>query len=147
MRLFDFLDYRAREQGDAEFATQGDWRITYREALEATNRQANALIGAGLQIGDRIGILSKNNIEYVLLYFAAAKAGVVPVPLNYRLAPAEWRYILNDAGAKLLIAAGDYPQAVDPIRNELTTVERFMAVDSPAAIGWDDYRGWIANQS
>jgi acyl-CoA synthetase (AMP-forming)/AMP-acid ligase II len=147
MRLFDFLDYRAREQADAEFAIQGDRRITYREALEATNRLAKALIGAGLGVGDRIGILSKNSIEYVLLYFAAAKAGVVPVPLNYRLAPGEWRYILNDAGAKLLIAAGDYPQAVDPIRNELMTVERFMAVDSPAATGWDDYRGWVANQS
>jgi acyl-CoA synthetase (AMP-forming)/AMP-acid ligase II len=146
MRLFDVLDFRAREQGDAEFAIQGDRHMTYREALQATNRLANALIGAGLQIGDRIGILSKNSVEYVLLYFAAAKAGVVPVPLNYRLAPGEWRYILNDASAKLLIAAGDYPQAIDPIRGELTAVERFVALDSPAAIGWDDYRRWVAEQ-
>jgi len=46
-------------------------------------------VRAGLQIGDRIAMLSKNSIEYVLLYFAASKAGVVPVPLNYRLAPAD----------------------------------------------------------
>jgi acyl-CoA synthetase (AMP-forming)/AMP-acid ligase II len=146
MRLFDLLDFRAREQGDAEFAIQGKRRITYADALEAANRLANALIGAGLRVGDRIGMLSKNSIEYVLLYFAAAKAGVVPVPLNYRLAPVEWRYILDDAGARLLIAAGDYPQALDPIRGELATVERYIALDSPPATGWDDYQRWVAEQ-
>jgi acyl-CoA synthetase (AMP-forming)/AMP-acid ligase II len=146
MRLYDFLDYRAREQSDAEFAIQGDRRMTYGQALEATNRLANALVDSGLQIGDRAGILAKNSIEYVLFYFAAAKAGVVPVPLNYRLAPAEWRYILDDAGAKLLIAAGDYPQAVDSIRGELATVERFVALDGAAGAGWEDYHSWIDGQ-
>src|SRR5712692_6095769 len=110
MRLHNFLDYQARERGDAEFAIHGNRRITYGEALAETNRLANAFVSAGLQIGDRIAMLSKNSIEYVLLYFAAARVGVVPVPLNYRLAPAEWRYILNDAGAKALFAAGEFPQ-------------------------------------
>ena len=146
MRLHDFLDYRAREHGEAEFAIQGNRRISYGEALAETNRLANAFVSAGLQIGDRIAVLSKNSIEFVLLYFAAAKAGVVPVPLNYRLAPVEWSYILKDAGAKLLIAAGEYPQAIDLIRGELTTVERFVAIDSPDAAGWDDYCRWVAGQ-
>ncbi|MGE5305074.1 MAG: AMP-binding protein, partial [Alphaproteobacteria bacterium] len=96
MRLHDFLDYHARERGDAAFAIQGNRKLTYREALAETNRLANALVNTGLQIGDRIAVLSKNSIEYVLLYFAASKAGVVPVHLNYRLAPPEWRYIIND---------------------------------------------------
>ena len=146
MRLHDFLDYRAREQGEAEFTIQGDRRLTYRDAQAETNRLANALAAAGLQIGDRIGILSKNSIEYVLLYFAAAKAGVVPVPLNYRLAPAEWRYILNDAGAKMLFAAGDYPREVDSIRSELNSVERWIAIDGPGASGWEDYHRFAAEQ-
>ena len=146
MRLHDFLDYRAREQGEAEFAVHGDRRLTYREAGAETNRLANALAAAGLQIGDRIGILSKNSIEYVLLYFAAAKAGVVPVPLNYRLAPDEWRYILNDAGAKMLFAAGDYPREVDPIRSELKSVERWIAIDEPGTSGWEAYHRFAADQ-
>ncbi len=73
MRLHDFLDYRAREQGDAEFATQGERRISYREALAETNRLAMTLVAAGLHAGDRIAVLSKNSIEYVLLYLAASK--------------------------------------------------------------------------
>ncbi len=146
MRLHDFLDYHARERGDAEFAVQGNRHVTYREALAEANRLANAFVSAGLRIGDRIAVLSKNCIEYVLLYFAASKAGVVPVHLNYRLAPLEWSYIINDAGAKLLIATGVYPQAVNPIRGELLTVERFVAIEGPGVLGWDDYHQWVADQ-
>lgn len=146
MRLHDFLDYRAREQGEAEFAIQGNRRITYRAAQAEVHRLANALIGSGLQRGDRIAILSKNSIEYMLLYFAASQAGVVTIPLNYRLAPAEWSYILNDAGVKILFAAGDYPQDLEQIRSELKTIEQFIAIDRSDTPGWAAYQGFIADQ-
>src|SRR5574341_1641316 len=137
MRLHDFLDYRAQERGETEFAVHGDRRVTYREAQAETNRIANALASSGLQIGDRIAILSKNSIEFILIYLASARAGVVPVPLNYRLAPNEWSYIINHAGAKMLLAAGDFPPAIESIRNELKWVERFVAIDAPDAPGWE----------
>lgn len=146
MRLHDFLDYRAREQAEAEFAIHGDRRITYRAALAEVHRLANALIGCGLQPGDRMVILSKNSIEYMLLYFAASKAGLVTIPLNYRLAPAEWSYILNDAGAKILFAAGDYPGDVETIRSDLQTIEQFIVVDAPDIPGWETYQSFIADQ-
>jgi acyl-CoA synthetase (AMP-forming)/AMP-acid ligase II len=146
MRLHDFLDYQARERAEAEFAVHGNRRITYGEALAETNRLANTFVSAGLQIGDRISVLSKNCIEYVLLYLAASKAGVVLVPLNYRLAPAEWRYILNDAGSKLLLVASEFIPALEPSRGELETVERFVALDGPVTSGWDDYHTWVAGQ-
>ncbi len=145
MRLHDFLDYRAREHPDEEFAVQGDRRLSYGEALLEVNRLANAFVAAGLRVGDRIAVLSKNSIEYALLYYGASKAGVVPVPLNYRLAPPEWTYIVNDAGAKLLIAAGEYVEAVQSIREELGSVERFVALDATGD-GWDDYRAWVGGQ-
>lgn len=150
MRLHDFLDYRAREQGEVEFAIHGDRRITYREAQAEIHRLANALVGFGLQPGDRMAILSKNSIEYMLLYFAAAKAGLVTIPLNYRLAPAEWSYILNDAEAKVLFAAGDYAPDVETIRSELETIGQFIAIDGLGTLedlsSWETYRGFSANQ-
>jgi acyl-CoA synthetase (AMP-forming)/AMP-acid ligase II len=146
MRLHDFLDYHARERGDTEFAIQGNRRLCYCEALAQTNRLANALVSAGLRIGDRIAVLSKNSIEYVLLYFAASKAGVVPVHLNYRLAAPEWSYIINDAGAKLLLVGGEYSQAVEPIRSELRTVKRFVAINGAQASRWEDYHRWVASE-
>jgi len=146
MRLHDFLDYHAREHGDAEFAIQGDRRLIYRDALVQVNRLANAFVSIGLQSGDRIAVLSKNSIEYVLLYFAASKAGVVPVHLNYRLAAREWSYIINDAGTKLLLAGGDYPLALEAIRSELRTVEHFVALNGTQITPWEDYHQWVATQ-
>jgi len=114
MRLHDFLDYWAGARSGTEFAVQGERSLTYREALGAANRLANAFVAAGLRVGDRVADLSKNSIEYVLIYFAASKAGVAVVPLNYRLAAPEWTYILDDAQPRMLVAAGQYLTATAP---------------------------------
>lgn len=129
MRLHDYLDYRAREHAGDDFAIEGDRKLTYGEAAVQVNKLANAFVAAGLQAGDRIAVLSKNSIEFALTYYAASKAGVVPVPLNYRLAPPQWTYIVNDAGAKLLIAADDYVGAIDGARRELKSVQRFVGLN------------------
>jgi acyl-CoA synthetase (AMP-forming)/AMP-acid ligase II len=146
MRLHDFLDYWARERPKEEFAVQDSRRLTYGEALAQANALANACIEAGLQIGDRVAVLGKNSLEYALLYYGASKAGVVLVPLNYRLAPPEWCYIINDAQAKLLIATSEYVAAVDGIRSDLKAVERFVAIDASGALGWEEYRHWVSAQ-
>jgi acyl-CoA synthetase (AMP-forming)/AMP-acid ligase II len=143
VRLHDFLDYYAREQPGAEFAVHEDRRLTYGQAGSETNRIANAFIGAGLETGDRIAVLAKNCIDSVLLYYGAAKAGVVPVPLNYRLAPREWSYIVGDADAKLLIASGSYVEAVDKVRDELKSVDTFLALDAASRSGWASYGDFV----
>ncbi len=147
MRLYDFLDFRSREQSDAEFAVHGERRVTYHDALLQTNRIANALVNANLQIGDRIAILSKNSIEYMLLYFACAKAGVVPVPLNFRLAPTEWLYILNDSEAKIIFAARDFLNDVNSICDAAQFIQEYLAIDGERVDGWQDFRAWIQSES
>jgi acyl-CoA synthetase (AMP-forming)/AMP-acid ligase II len=144
MRLHDALDYHARERGDGDFAMQDGRRLSYREAGAATQRIAAALVEVGLQPGDRVAILSKNSIEYLLLYYAASRAGVVPVPLNYRLAPTEWAWIVDDAGVRLLIAAAEYVGAVEGIRGALGTVERFVAIGGGEPAGWTPWPAWLA---
>ena len=146
MRLHDHLDYWARERPDCEFAVQGDYRLTYGEALVAVNKLANAFVNSGLRQGDRIALLARNSIEYALLYYAASKSGVVPVPLNYRLAPPEWTYIVNDARARMFLVSGHHVEAVDALRGELRTVEHFICLDTTGAPGWDDYHGWVSAQ-
>jgi acyl-CoA synthetase (AMP-forming)/AMP-acid ligase II len=146
MLLHDFLDYWAREQPDTEFAIHQGWRTTYGQAREAANRLAHAFLGAGLQIGDRIAILAKNRVEYVLTYFAAAKTGVVPVPLNYRLTPPQWATILADAQARVLIAEHEFVDAIDLIRGDLRSVERFVTLDATRAPGWEIYSAWMVDQ-
>jgi acyl-CoA synthetase (AMP-forming)/AMP-acid ligase II len=145
MRLHDYLEYRARVQPDAEFAVMGDERLTYAEADAAANRVAHALEATGLEPGDRAAVLAKNCIEFLLFYYGASKAGVVPVPLNYRLAPPEWSWIANDAGAKLLLARGEFVQAIDSQRGELTGIEHFVALGAEAS-GWKEWESFLAGQ-
>jgi acyl-CoA synthetase (AMP-forming)/AMP-acid ligase II len=146
MYLHSFLDYWAREQPEAEFAVQNGQQVSYQEALVAVNRLANTLSDAGLQVGDRLAILAKNRVEYLYLYFAASKVGVVPVPLNFRLAPPQWAYIINDAQARLLICSEEYIEAINSLRGELETVKRFISLDPTDEPGWTSYRHWVALQ-
>ncbi|MAF37752.1 MAG: hypothetical protein CL696_02525 [Chloroflexi bacterium] len=48
---------------------------------------ANAFTSSGIKKGDQVAFLSKNSIEYAFMFYAGAKSGVVPVPMNYRLGP------------------------------------------------------------
>jgi acyl-CoA synthetase (AMP-forming)/AMP-acid ligase II len=143
MRLHDYLDYHARETPELEMVRCAGRTLTYGQAQAEANRIANAWIAAGLGVGDRVALLAKNCFEYPLFYYAASKAGVVPVPLNYRLAPPEWSYIVNDSGARMLIAQGELARALDPVRTELKSVERFVALGTAPA-GWESFVAWSA---
>ncbi|HTO52137.1 MAG TPA: long-chain-fatty-acid--CoA ligase [Myxococcota bacterium] len=146
MRLFDLFDWHARERPDAPYAWFAGRETSYGEALSRANRIANALVAEGLEPGARVAFLAKNCAEYGVFYMGAAKAGVVPVPLNYRLAPPEWSYIVNDARAELLFARGALVSAIDPVRGELASVRRCIALEARVP-GWDDYEHWLARAS
>lgn len=144
VRLFDLLDAGADQYPDREFAVHGARRLTYGEAVAASRRLARGLVERGLEAGDRVAVLSRNSIEMVLLYFAAARVGVVPVPLNHRLAAPEWRYIVDDARARAVFAAGEYIKAIDGLRSGLPSVERLVALDGAGRAGWQDLPEWMA---
>jgi len=76
--------------------------ISYRELDAACNAAARGLARAGLKPGDRIGILSLNRSEFVIALLGAMRAGVIPVPINVKLAADAIIYILQDAGAALV---------------------------------------------
>ena len=89
MRLHDYLNFNARENPEGEFALDSSRALTNAQAATEANQLANAFVAAGIEVGDRVAMLSKNSVEYAVFYFGASAAGAVPVPLNYRLAPAE----------------------------------------------------------
>jgi acyl-CoA synthetase (AMP-forming)/AMP-acid ligase II len=76
--------------------------IAYAELDRRTNRLANALLGLGLQPGERVAAWLEDRIEYVELYLAIAKAGLVMVPINARLRAGEAAHQLSDSGARAL---------------------------------------------
>ncbi|WP_419879185.1 long-chain-fatty-acid--CoA ligase [Brevibacillus centrosporus] len=82
---------------------EGDRRISYKECNAWVNKVARGLLALGLRHGDRLAILASNSIEFVLVYFACAKAGITIVPINLALHPHEVSYILQDSGAKAVV--------------------------------------------
>ncbi len=76
--------------------------VSYRELDAACDAVARGLVRAGLRAGDRIGILSLNRAEFVMTLLGAMRAGMVPVPVNIKLAADSVAFILGDAGARLV---------------------------------------------
>ena len=147
MRLHDFLDYWARERPGAEFAFAGGRSLTFAEAAAAANRLANRLVGVGCGKGTRVAVLARNAPWYPLLYFAAAKAGVVLLPLNCRLTPPEWLRILHDAQPAALIVGRDFVTSAGEIRGELEAVRHFAAEGEDDRPGWSALDRWLSDGS
>jgi len=75
---------------------------TFKEVDAACDACARGFVKAGLKAGDRIGILSLNRIEFVIVLFGAMRAGLVSVPINIKLAAESVAYILSDASARVV---------------------------------------------
>ena len=112
MLLHDYVDRWAAQRPDGEFAVQGERRTTWVQARDVSAGAACALRMAGLAPGDRCAVLARNAIEYLLLYVAASRAGVVLVPLNPRSTVAEWDQVVADAAAMLLVLGPGFAGAL-----------------------------------
>ena len=97
----------------------GEERWTYGALDAAANRLANALRSLGVREGDRVALLGKNSVEWVIAYFAAAKAGAILVPVSYWFKADELRFVLRDSGPRVLIAAAEFAALVDDVRGLL----------------------------
>ena len=81
---------------------------TYRELDVRSERLAAGFLGAGLRRGDRVATLTGSSPEHVVVFFACAKAGLILMPLNWRLAAPELAYQLEDAEPAVLLASDEH---------------------------------------
>ncbi|PTX64559.1 fatty-acyl-CoA synthase [Melghirimyces profundicolus] len=94
-----------------------DRRWTYRELDEATDRLARALLKLELKKGDRVAAYGRNSDGFVLLWLAAAKAGLVHVPVNYALKGEELAYILRQSGSRALFCDPDLMSDAEAVKD------------------------------
>jgi fatty-acyl-CoA synthase len=104
-------------------------RFSYRELSAEVDRVARGLIAAGIAPGDRVGIWAPNCAEWVFVQFATAKLGAILVNVNPAYRTHELRYVLNQSGIRLLIAAAryrasDYAGMIAAVRDECPQLER-----------------------
>ena len=105
-------------------------RLTFAQLNARSNRVANAFLNAGVEQGERVGLLLMNSAEFMESYFALAKIGAVVVPLNWRLVADELEFILHDSGTKRLIFDTDFAETVAELhgRGERTDVSHWLQV-------------------
>jgi len=126
---------------DALVVRHQDVRLSYAELGAQVDRVARALVAAGLRRGDRMGIWAPNCVEWVLIQYASAKAGVILVNINPAYRTSELEYVLNQSGLKLLVAAqafksSDYVAMVEEVRPACAALERVVFTGTPE---WDAF--------
>jgi acyl-CoA synthetase (AMP-forming)/AMP-acid ligase II len=122
----EFLTHWAEHRPDTLALSADDRRWTYAELEEQTARVATYLLNAGLKKGDRIAWIGKNSDLYLILFYGAARIGVVMAPIGWRLAVPEWAFIVNDTQSKLVFTGADFNDAGDALSPLCPAVQGFV---------------------
>lgn len=143
MDLIDCLAQRTRSRGDTQLFTSanGAQSMSFTAFDQSVNQLAHALRSLNVGPGGRVAILTKHQSECALLVFAALKIGAVCVPINWRLAKDEIRFILDDSDVRVLATDSEFAsQAIAAAGQRDTTV--FLADGAVASIqrrdAWSD---------
>jgi fatty-acyl-CoA synthase len=125
---------------DALIVPYQNVRLTYGEFDSKVDALARSLLAIGIDTGDRIGIWSPNNAEWVLIQYAAARIGAILVNLNPAYRTQEIHYALGQSQCRLLFGAtsyktSDYVAMIDAVRPHVSTLERVVFIGTES---WGD---------
>lgn len=166
-KLFDQI---VAQHGDREavVSIHQDVRLTYAELADRVNKLAKAFIAAGFEKGDRVGIWSPNNVQWLTTQYATAKAGIILVTINPAYRVHELAYVLEQSGCKGLVMqnqfkTSDYEGMISELCPDLAECsagalnsEQFpnlkvvISVTSSDLTGiydWTDFLGLASNKS
>src|ERR1700674_5853915 len=140
------LSVHARLSPNRIGARDLDRAMTFSQWNERSCRLANALRGLGLTKGDRVAILAYNCVEWCEIYAATAKAGLVALPINFRLMGKEVQFIVENAEAAALIVQDELIGVVEEARKDLAIAQgRFIHFgERPCPVGYRAYEDFIA---
>ena len=127
-----FVDRHIAEGRGANVAIEcGDERVTYGELAERVNRCGNALRDVfGVETGDRIVLLLHDGPAFFYAFYGAIKIGAVPIPINTLWKTQDYRFVLRDSGARVLIVSEVLRPAAEGIpRGELPELLHVLTVD------------------
>jgi len=114
----------------------GQARFTYAEFCARCDRLSHALRGLGILPGDRVAYLACNCHRLLEGYYGVVQMGGILLPLNIRLSREDFRYILDDAGARVLFFDSEFRDVVADIRAGLRTVAHFVPLDRTTGDAW-----------
>src|SRR5947207_9608392 len=134
----DFARGARKLYGDREAVVDGDSRLTYDQFFRRCDRWSATLQQLGVRQGDRVAYIAPNTHAQLESFYAVPQIGAVLVPINYRLTPDDFVYLINHSGAKVVCVQRKYLDAVESVRSQITNVEFFVVLDDSRE-GWLDY--------
>jgi fatty-acyl-CoA synthase len=142
----DFARRARRLYADSEALVDEDRRFTYATWFDRCDRWSAALQSLGVRQGDRVAYIAPNTHAQLESFYAVPQIGAVLVPLNYRLTPADFAYLINHSGSRVVCADSGHLHAIDSVRAEIPGVRHFVALEGTGR-GWLDYEQMIAAAS
>ena len=139
----EFARRTRRLHGAREAVVDGDLRLTYEQFFDRCDRWSAALQGLGVRQGDRVATIAPNTHAQLESFYAVPQLGAVLVPMNYRLTPDDFVYMVNHSGSTVLCVHSDYLGAIDGVRDQMPGVRHFVAFEG-AGDGWLDYEALVA---
>lgn len=120
---------------------------TWRQLADRSSQIAHALAKLGVGLGDRVGLLLTNRKEYVETVVGINRLGAIAVPINFRLQPAEIRYVLDDAGIDVLISESAFNLVVsgDAAIEATGRVITHIVIDATGL--HFDFEQWFSDES
>ena len=142
--LGEVLARNARREPHRTAVVFGDSSLTFAELDSRVNRLANALAERGVGHGDKVAVLMYNRLEVVESFFACQKLGACPVPVNFRLAPSELAYILEDSDSVAVLTDDQLTSLALESTADVAAV-RFVATTGEPAGGAESYEELLAS--
>lgn len=139
--LGHFFTRLCERYGDRVAIQTPNRELTYQELDQELTELANAFRSMGLTEGDRIAVLMRNCPEFIISEIAAARAGVVVLPLNYKLSEDAIKYVLEDGDIQTVVVGPQFFEIATEIRQRDSTLEHTIGVDRDAEtpIGFYQY--------
>ena len=149
MNVADQIGRAARRFPDALAVISGDFRLTFKELDERSDRLAHALMGLGLSKGDRVATFLENSHHCVEVDFALSKAGLIRVSLNPRSTADDLEYVLRNCESGVLIYGGSFDATVAKAAPSAAQVQHWIRVEEPGdaprdAVSTGNYETLIA---
>ena len=140
--MFNFasvLERNAHRYADKIALSEGDRELTYAHVRTRVNALSGALRDLGVNSGDIVAVLLYNRVEFVETMLAANRIGAAILPLNYRLSPAEWQYIIEHSDAVAIVTETEFVDGVDALVPALPRVRHKVTLDAAADSSWLEY--------
>jgi len=140
----DMLRRSAQRFPDKTAIIRDDVRLSYAELDAAANRFANALLGTGRGKGAKVAIVSRNLPEYGIVFFGAARSGLVLVNVSILYAPAELEYVLDKSDSEILVFDAQFAEKIRAIAPRCPKIRYFVSIgaaDVPGAVPFPAFVG------